>query len=247
MNQKAQHTETPEARALSPAWSDAHDVAAAREGWCVSDSNGSENGRWQAQRIDDPAAYAQAAGFTPPALDSDDDAFRIVANGTEEHHVAARALLKAHNPTEFAAVLAFAQAGYVRKSSGDDGGLDVRTEASTRLNGSTHPALPPVGTDVKVKVDGRLISGVVTGHGTKDRKPTFDFQYTHVSASGDRTRASKWAWPEQIVPTVAASEAAWKETCNAQGWDESTQIKRLHSFLRAHGLFADFVEYATAL
>lgn len=52
-----------EAHELSPAWSDEHDDAAAREGWGIWDSAGSVNGRWQVQRVDDVAEFAQAAGF----------------------------------------------------------------------------------------------------------------------------------------------------------------------------------------
>lgn len=88
-------------------WSDAHSDAAVREGWDIWDSEGSENGRWQVQRIDDPEAFYEATGFTPPRLTSDAEAFCIVANGTEPHHSVARGFLRYHNPKEYQAVMNF--------------------------------------------------------------------------------------------------------------------------------------------
>lgn len=102
-----QNDRTYDAHELTPAWSPAHDAAAAREGWNIWDSAGSANGRWQVQRIDDADAFEQATGFAPVQLKSDDQAFHIVANGTAEHHAAARAFLKAHNAVEYDAVMAF--------------------------------------------------------------------------------------------------------------------------------------------
>ncbi|MFP3637624.1 phage protein NinX family protein [Paraburkholderia sp. SIMBA_054] len=109
MNQQVSNN-SPEARHLSPAWSDAHDAAAATEGWCISDSTGSVNGPWQVQRIDDPGAFELAAGFAPGVLASDDDALRLVANGNGAHHLAARVFMQAHNPSEFEAILKFLDA-----------------------------------------------------------------------------------------------------------------------------------------
>lgn len=88
-------------------WIQAHDDAAAQEGWNIFDCDGSANDRWQLCRIDDVDAFQEAAGFKPPQLASDDDAFLIVANGTQPHHQAARDFLKAHNMKEFTAVMAF--------------------------------------------------------------------------------------------------------------------------------------------
>ena len=89
-------------------WPSEHSDKAVREGWDIWDSEGSENGRWQVQRIDDPEAFAEATGgFTPPKLASDDEAFFIVANGTEPHHSAARDFLRDHNPKEYQAVMNF--------------------------------------------------------------------------------------------------------------------------------------------
>ena len=92
-----------------PEWPSEHSDKAVREGWDIWDSEGSENGVWQVQRIDDPEAFDDAAGFKPPKLASDGEAFRIVANGALPHHAAALAFLKAHNPMEYQAVMRFAK------------------------------------------------------------------------------------------------------------------------------------------
>lgn len=84
-------------------WTPEHEGAAAREGWLLSDCDNQK----QLQRIDDPDAYRKAKGFLPPALESDDVAFRIVANGKAPHHLAIRAILKAKNPAEYAAMMAY--------------------------------------------------------------------------------------------------------------------------------------------
>lgn len=96
-----------DAHKLIPAWTQEHSHAAAREGWDIWDSEGSSNGRWQVQRIDDPVAFGEAATFVPPTLGSDEDALQIVANGTDPHHVAARQFLLAHNLAEYEAMVAF--------------------------------------------------------------------------------------------------------------------------------------------
>lgn len=106
-DRKLQQGHQLDAHEMSPAWTQANDDAAAREGWNIWDSAGSVNGRWQLQRIDDADAFEEAAGFVPVQLKSDDDAFQIVANGTEPHHEAARSFLKAHNPAEYEAVMGF--------------------------------------------------------------------------------------------------------------------------------------------
>lgn len=84
---------------MSPAWSDAHRAAAHLEGWDIWDSCGSENGPWQIQHFDEASDIPEAI-----QLDSDDDALRIVVNGSEPHHEAARRFIRAHNPIEWAAL-----------------------------------------------------------------------------------------------------------------------------------------------
>jgi hypothetical protein len=90
-------------------WPSVHSDKAVREGWDIWDSEGSDNGHWQVQRIDDPSAFVEATGFAPPKLVSDDDAFRIVANSNQPHHIAAREFLKTHNPKEYHSVMGFAE------------------------------------------------------------------------------------------------------------------------------------------
>ena len=59
--------------------------------------------------------------------------------------------------------------------------------------------LPPLESKVSVRlIDGVIVAGVVTGHGQKDGKPTFDFEYDHRTPEGQILKASKWAWPEQV-------------------------------------------------
>lgn len=64
-----------------------------------------------------------------------------------------------------------------------------------------HSSLPAIQSNVTVRLlEGVVVSGVVTGHGWKDGKPTFDFDYEHQLRDGQVTRATKWAWPEQVQP-----------------------------------------------
>ena len=42
------------------------------------------------------------------------------------------------------------------------------------------------------------------------------------------------------------SEQRWQALCNAQGWNEASQIIHLEGFLRQSALFAQFSEYAEA-
>lgn len=59
--------------------------------------------------------------------------------------------------------------------------------------------LPPIESNVSVRLhDGVIVTGVVTGHGQKDGKPTFDFEYDHQKSDGQILKASKWAWPYQV-------------------------------------------------
>ena len=59
--------------------------------------------------------------------------------------------------------------------------------------------LPPIDSNVTVRlIEGMIVTGVVTGHGKKDGKPTFDFEYDHRTPEGQTLKASKWGWPEQV-------------------------------------------------
>ena len=59
--------------------------------------------------------------------------------------------------------------------------------------------LPPIDSNVTVRlIEDMIVTGVVTGHGKKDGKPTFDFEYDHRTPEGQTLKASKWGWPEQV-------------------------------------------------
>lgn len=69
------------------------------------------------------------------------------------------------------------------------------------------PPAPPIGTRVKVQsIDDTVHDGVVTEHDTKDGRPVFVYEYLHIfpSPPGGSCMSSKWAWPEQVIPTGAA-------------------------------------------
>ena len=71
----------------------------ADEGWCISDSDGSENGPWQLQRVDEMSAFT-----------SDDAAWVFVLNLAKAGsalHQRALDFLKANNPKEFDAIHKF--------------------------------------------------------------------------------------------------------------------------------------------
>ena len=70
--------------------------------------------------------------------------------------------------------------------------------ASEREMSNPITGLPPIDSNVTVRlIEGMIVTGVVTGHGKKDGKPTFDFEYDHRTPEGQTLKASKWAWPEQ--------------------------------------------------
>lgn len=91
---------------MDPPWSRAHECAAIAEGWDIFYAQGSSNGPWQIDEFDDPPAWADRNnGVVPPTLPSAEAAWKIVANGTQPHHLAARAFLQVHNPQEYDLVM----------------------------------------------------------------------------------------------------------------------------------------------
>lgn len=91
---------------MTPPWTEAHSNAAIAEGWEIFDCGDSSNGRWQLDALDSPEDWAHLNGGTiPPRLDDNEAAWRIVANGTMPHHIAAREFLQVHNPAEYALVM----------------------------------------------------------------------------------------------------------------------------------------------
>lgn len=89
----------------TPGWTGEDQALARLEGWGLFDCDGSENGRWQFCRYDDAEEASRCWGVQVPQLASDDVAHRVIANGKEPYHGAAREFAKFHNPDEYAAIL----------------------------------------------------------------------------------------------------------------------------------------------
>jgi hypothetical protein len=87
-------------------WAMLHQEAAQREGWFLSECNGSSYGPWQIQKIDYPEDNVLPDGTLPPTLEDDEQAQQIVADGTGDHHAFAREHLKVHNPKEYERIMA---------------------------------------------------------------------------------------------------------------------------------------------
>ena len=64
------------------------------EGWDIFYANGSVHGLWQIQRLDEEAI-----------LNDDTEAWEIVANGTEPHHISAREFIAANNSSEYSRLM----------------------------------------------------------------------------------------------------------------------------------------------
>lgn len=95
----------------APYWTIADSDAAWKEGWDIFDCDGSENGRWQICRIDDPEDWQEChkLSFRPPTLSNDDDAWAIVINGEEDHHQRALFFIQAHNKIEWKCLVEHAE------------------------------------------------------------------------------------------------------------------------------------------
>lgn len=89
---------------MNPAWSAKNSVAAQGEGWTIFQSQGSEGGPWQIQKLDDASDVPGA-----PQLEEDKDAWRLVLQGRGAHHAAALTFIKAHNEAEYENIMVFAE------------------------------------------------------------------------------------------------------------------------------------------
>ena len=87
-----------------PTWPAQHDLAIAREGWCVSDCG---PGAWQTQCIDNVTDFPLPNGTFAPKHLNDEAAWQIVAAGTEPHHLAALDFIPRNSPDEHKAVQNF--------------------------------------------------------------------------------------------------------------------------------------------
>lgn len=87
-------------------WTNDMIVAAAREGWLLSDT-GYCSFLPELQRIDSPEDVNDgwSLPFMPPYLESDEAAWNIVREGTQRHHVVARSILMDFNPEEYERVM----------------------------------------------------------------------------------------------------------------------------------------------
>jgi hypothetical protein len=91
-----------------PQWTPAQSRLAKAEGWDIFDCSGSDFGRWRVLRIDDPQAWEDMLGFVPPALGDDEEAWKLVMEGAESHHVAARDFVRTNNRVAYEAMSQFA-------------------------------------------------------------------------------------------------------------------------------------------
>lgn len=96
-----------EAYAAHTNWLQRFDNDAMSEGWSLMECPGSESAPFQIQRLDNPEDHTLPGNITPPLLDSDDDAWSIVMQGTKPHHVWARRFIEIYAPDEWQNMLKF--------------------------------------------------------------------------------------------------------------------------------------------
>lgn len=72
--------------------------AAIAEGWSLFECSGSIYGKWQVQKLDE----VEEGG-----LRDDEEAMKIVANGTEPHHKWVLEFIEKHCPEEYERVISF--------------------------------------------------------------------------------------------------------------------------------------------
>lgn len=86
-------------------WTREHTLAAARQGWCISEVRSADHAPWEIQRLDDAHSASEDYGVTVPQLVSDDEAVQVLraAYGRgEPHAVLAYELLRENSLQEFA-------------------------------------------------------------------------------------------------------------------------------------------------
>jgi hypothetical protein len=81
---------------MDPPWSDFHCAQAQMQGWDIFETQGSDGGPWQLQRLDDASEIKGAT-----QLETDAAAWQHVLEGTAPVHEAARRFLQVHNPKEY--------------------------------------------------------------------------------------------------------------------------------------------------
>lgn len=86
-------------------WTADDDAAALNEGWGIFHCDGSRNGPWQIQKIDDPDDLAEVIVATVGRLwDEDDQAWMHVWTVESELHRKALAYVREMNPLEWKAI-----------------------------------------------------------------------------------------------------------------------------------------------
>ena len=85
-------------------WTTHHQLAAARQGWCISDTGERGHGRYEIQRIDDVDAAGGACGVAIPQFVSDIEAVAAMRDAYtkgEDHGLLAYRIIKLMSQSEF--------------------------------------------------------------------------------------------------------------------------------------------------
>lgn len=86
-------------------WTKEHNLAAVRQGWCISEVLcGDDHAPWEIQRLDDAHSATADYGVPVPQLDDDDAAvaaMRLAYERNEPHAVLAYQLIHDHSRQEF--------------------------------------------------------------------------------------------------------------------------------------------------
>jgi len=85
-------------------WTREHNLAAVRQGWCLSEVLCGDHAPWEIQRLDDAHSASGDYGVPVPQLDGDDDAvaaMRAAYERGEPHAVLAYQLIRDHSQQEF--------------------------------------------------------------------------------------------------------------------------------------------------
>lgn len=85
-------------------WTKEHTLAAARQGWCLSEVRCNGHAPWELQRWDDAESVSRDYGIPVPQLDGDENAVRVLKaawDRNEPHAVLAHELLRVESPEEF--------------------------------------------------------------------------------------------------------------------------------------------------
>lgn len=85
-------------------WKPEHMLAAAQQGWCISEVRNDDHAPWEIQRWDDAGSASEDLGVEVPQLFSDDHAVEVLRaayDRGEPHAVLAVGILRECSPQEF--------------------------------------------------------------------------------------------------------------------------------------------------